>query len=206
MEEARRKILLVEDDRMTSAVIGEELVDRGFDIVFAYNGREGFAAILKHTPDLVICDINMPIMSGFEVLERLIALAPRFGSMPFLFLTAQTDLENELKGRKLGADDYITKPVDFDVLGMIVSARLARVARNELWPQQMELNDREVESLTWVSRGKTSSEIGQILGISKHTVDFHIDKAREKLGVATRIQAVIKAASGQLIKPWDEAE
>jgi CheY-like chemotaxis protein len=68
----------------------------------AYDGREGFAAILKTMPDLVLSDISMPVMSGFELLERLTALAPRFGNMPFVFLTALTDRDNELKGRQLG--------------------------------------------------------------------------------------------------------
>ena len=66
--------------------------------------------------------------------------------MPFVFLTALTDRDNELKGRQLGADDYVTKPIDFDVLDTIITARLASVARTELWPKLVALNDREVES------------------------------------------------------------
>jgi DNA-binding NarL/FixJ family response regulator len=121
--------------------------------------------------------------------------------MPFVFLTALTDRDNELKGRRLGADDYVTKPIDFDMLATIIAARLAGVARSELWPKTIALNDREVEVLTWVARGKTSADIGQILGLTKRTIDFHIDNARAKLGAATRTEAVLKAASGKLIEP-----
>jgi DNA-binding response OmpR family regulator len=201
MSETRKKILCVEDDRETAFLIAEELVDRGYEVQLAYDGREAFAAILRTMPDLVLSDISMPVMSGFELLERLTALAPRFGNMPFVFLTALTDRDNELKGRQLGADDYVTKPIDFDVLDTIIGARLAGVARNELWPKLVELNDREVETLTWAARGKTSAEIAQILGLSKRTVDFHIDNARAKLGAATRVEAAIKAATGRLIEP-----
>jgi DNA-binding response OmpR family regulator len=201
MSEPRKKILCIEDDRETAALIAEELVERGYDVHVAHDGREGFAAILKTTPDLVLSDISMPVMSGFELLERLTALAPRFGNMPFVFLTALTDRDNELKGRHLGADDYVTKPIDFDVLDTIIGARLAGVARNDLWPKLVDLNDREVETLTWAARGKTSSEIAQILGLAKRTVDFHIDNARTKLGAATRVEAAIKAATGRLIEP-----
>jgi DNA-binding response OmpR family regulator len=201
MPEPRTKILCIEDDRETAGLIAEELAERGYDVHLAHDGREGFAAILKQTPDLVLSDISMPVMSGFELLERLTGLAPRFGSMPFVFLTALTDHDNELKGRQLGADDYVTKPIDFDLLDAIIKARLAGVARNKLWPKLIELNDREVETLTWAARGKTSSEIAQILGLSKRTVDFHIDNAREKLGAATRVEAAIKAATGRLIEP-----
>jgi DNA-binding response OmpR family regulator len=201
MSEQHRKILCIEDDRETAALIAEELADRGYDVQLAYDGREGFAAILRSMPDLVLSDISMPVMSGFELLDRLTALAPRFSNMPFVFLTALTDRENELKGRQLGADDYVTKPIDFDMLDTIISARLAGVARLDLWPKRVDLNDREVETLTWAARGKTSAEIARILGLSKRTVDFHIDNARTKLGAATRVEAAIKAATGRLIEP-----
>ena len=201
MPENQKEFLCIEDDRETAALIAEELIDRGYAVTLAHDGRDGLAAILKTMPDLVLSDISMPMMSGFELLERLIALAPRFAKMPFVFLTALTDRDNELKGRQLGADDYVTKPIDFDVLATIITARLAGIARTGLWPKLSELNDREVEVLTWVARGKTSAEIAQIIGLTKRTIDFHIDNARAKLGAATRTEAVIKAASGRLIEP-----
>jgi DNA-binding response OmpR family regulator len=200
-DSARKRILCIEDDRESAALIAEELADRGYDVSVAYDGREGFAAILKDAPDLVLSDISMPVMSGFELLERLTSLAPRFSSMPFVFLTALADRNDELKGRQLGADEYVTKPIDFELLDTIITARLAGVARTEVWPKLVDLNEREIETLTWAARGKTSAEIAQILGVTKRTVDFHIDNARVKLGAATRIQAAIKAATGRLIEP-----
>ena len=136
--QTQRKILCIEDDRETAALIAEELVDRGYAVTIAHDGREGLMAILKTMPDLVLSDISMPLMSGFELLERLIALAPRFAKMPFVFLTALSDRDNELKGRQLGADDYVTKPIDFDVLETIIAARLAGVARTGLWPKTVD--------------------------------------------------------------------
>jgi DNA-binding response OmpR family regulator len=201
MANVPKKILCIEDDRETAALIAEELLERGYEVSIAHDGRGGLTAILKSMPDLVLSDISMPVMSGFELLDRLVALAPRFSRMPFIFLTALTDRDNELKGRQLGADDYVTKPIDFDMLATIINARLAGVARNGVWPQTVRLNDREVEVLTWVARGKTSMEIAQILGLAKRTIDFHIDNARDKLGTATRTEAVLKAASGRLIEP-----
>jgi DNA-binding NarL/FixJ family response regulator len=201
MAHARNKILCVEDDRETAALIAEELVESGFEVRIAHNGQEGLLAILKDKPDLVLCDISMPIMSGFEVLERLTEVAPQLGHIPFVFLTALTDRDTELKGRRLGADDYVTKPIDFDVLTMIINARLAGVARTKLWPKLVKLNDREIEILTCVARGKTSAQIARKLRLAKRTVDFHIDNARIKLRAATRTEAAIKAAAGGLIKP-----
>jgi DNA-binding NarL/FixJ family response regulator len=197
-----RKIVCIEDDRETNSLIAEELSDRfGCPIIQAHDGREGLAAILRERPDLVLCDISMPGMTGFDVIEGLAAMAPPFARIPFIFLTALADRENELKGRRLGADDYVVKPVDFDILDAIIRARLARSPKREDWPDGSHLTEREIESLTWAARGKTSAEIALILSISKRTVDFHLDNAREKLGVATRVEAAIKAASGGLIEP-----
>jgi DNA-binding response OmpR family regulator len=197
----RGRILCVEDDRDTASLICEELIDRGFEVRVAYNGRDGLAAILKEPPDLVLSDVGMPGMSGFQLLERLTSMEPRFERMPFVFLTALGDHDSELKGWQLGADDYLTKPVDYDVLAALITARLARVARSAVWPKRVGLREREVETLTWAARGKTFEEIGTILSLSKRTVEFHLDNARRKLGVATRTQALIKAATGHLIQP-----
>jgi|HubBroStandDraft_1064217.scaffolds.fasta_scaffold73678_3 DNA-binding NarL/FixJ family response regulator len=201
MANARRKILCIEDDRETAGLIAEELGDRGFAVEITHSGQEGILAIMKASPDLVLCDISMPTMTGFEVLERLHELEPRLGPIPFVFLTALSDRGTELRGRLLGADDYVVKPIDFDRLVFIIYARLAGIARTKILPQIVTLNDREMEVLTWVARGKTSAEIARKLRLSKRTVDFHVDNARIKLQAATRTEAVIKATAGGLINP-----
>jgi DNA-binding NarL/FixJ family response regulator len=201
MMAAAKKILCIEDDRETATLIAEELFDRGFEVVVAYEGHEGFISILKGIPDLVLCDVGLPQMSGFEVLERLNQLSPRLERVPFVFVTALADRDEELRGRQLGADDYVTKPIDFDILESIINARLAGIARNEIWPKLTNLNDREAEILTWAARGKTSAQIAPMLGLAKRTIDFHLDNARVKLGARTRTEAVVKAAIGRFIKP-----
>jgi CheY-like chemotaxis protein len=79
MAHARKKVLCVEDDRETAALIAEELVERGFEVRIAHNGQEGLLAILKDQPDLVLCDISMPIMCGFASAQiaRKLPLAKR---------------------------------------------------------------------------------------------------------------------------------
>jgi len=196
-----KKILCIEDERDTAELIREEFSGRGYVVSTAFDGRQGLVSILRETPDLILCDVNMPVMSGFELLDCLVGMAPRFSHMPFIFLTALADRDDELKGRKLGADDYVTKPIDFEILNEIITARLAHVARDQVWPKEVVLSAREIETLTWAARGKTSAEIASLLSMSKRTVDFHLDNARDKLGVSTRIQAAVKAASGRIIKP-----
>jgi DNA-binding NarL/FixJ family response regulator len=201
MAHTRRKILCIEDDHAAAALLAEVLTDRGFEVNVAHSGEEGLLAIMRASPDLILCDAGMPAMSGFDVLERLNEIAPRLGRIPFVLLGARGDRSSELKGRRLGADDYVTKPIDFDRLVLIINARIAGVARTKLSPKPPQLNEREIEALTWAARGKTSAEIARKLRLSKRTVDFHIDNARIKLRTATRTEAVIKAAAGGLIKP-----
>jgi response regulator RpfG family c-di-GMP phosphodiesterase len=93
-------------------------------------------------PDLILCDISMRNMSGFEVLENLTKIAPHFGNMPFVFLTALTDRHSELRGRQLGADDYVTEPIDFDILATIITGRLAQVARTHVWVRKTSMTGR----------------------------------------------------------------
>jgi DNA-binding response OmpR family regulator len=201
MTDAPTKILCIEDDRETAKLIAEELSERGFEVLIANEGHEGFISILKGIPELVLCDIGLPQMSGFEILERLNEISSRIEKVPFVFLTALSDRDNELRGRQLGADDYITKPIDFGILETIINARLAVVARTKIRPKRTQLNDREAEVLTWAARGRTSAQIADFLGLSKRTIDFHLDNAREKLGAQTRTEAVVKAAAVGFIKP-----
>ncbi len=125
----RKKILCIEDDRECAALIAEELLDQGFEVDIAHDGYQGLVAIENDKPDLVLCDIDVRPISGFEVLKRLTAIEPRLGNLPFVFMTSLADRYNEFKGRQLGIDQYVTKPIDFDVLVAIINARLAGVAR-----------------------------------------------------------------------------
>lgn len=113
MPGTRKKILYIEDDRITAELVVLELSKRGFDVLVSHDGREGYGAILQGSPDLVLCDISLPTMSGYEILENLKGLpAP----VPFILVTAMISRQNEQSARDMGADDYIIKPIDFDML------------------------------------------------------------------------------------------
>jgi DNA-binding NarL/FixJ family response regulator len=197
----RPTVLCIEDDAEAAALIVEELESRGFLVILAEDGQKGWAQLLKSQPDVILSDINLPFMSGFEILESLTDLAPKLRHVPFIFLTAMSDRADELKGRRLGADDYVAKPIDFDLLETILRARIRGVARMNLWTEKRHLNDREIEALMWAARGKTSEEIATIMSITERTVNFHLNNARDKLGVATRIQAAVRATIAGIIEP-----
>jgi DNA-binding NarL/FixJ family response regulator len=193
------KILCIEDDEQTASLLCEALTEFGYQAVLAPDGETGLAAILSEKPDLVVCDIRMPVLGGFEVLTRLAAARPPYADIPFVFLTALGDRDSELAGRRLGADDYLTKPVDFEMLNTVIQNRLRRRAQGPRQRSKYHLTDREREVLTWVGRGKTSSEIATILGLSERTVNFHCDQAIKRLDVINRAQAVARAVSEQLL-------
>src|SRR5580658_9364890 len=166
MTNSTKKIQLIENDEETAALIAEDLAGRGFEVLVSHNGHDGFISILKNPPDLVLCDSGVPGMPGLEILETLSGLAPRIGHIPFVFLTVRDDRDNELRARRLGADDYVTKPIDFEILHTIINARLAGVARNDVWPTLADLTDREIETLTLAARGKTSAQIAKVLRLT----------------------------------------
>jgi DNA-binding NarL/FixJ family response regulator len=189
----------VEDDKETASLLAEALTELGYAVELAPDGESGLAKILASRPNLVLCDVRMPRMGGFELLEKVVAAGPAFARLPFVFLTALGDRENELAGRRLGADDYLTKPVDFEILGAVVENRLRRSELRGGIPSHIHLTEREKEVLTWVGRGKTSAEIAIILGLSERTVNFHCDQAMKRLDVINRTQAVAKSLAEGLI-------
>lgn len=125
------KILCVEDEELIRKLVVEELEDEGYETIEASTGEEGLAAILKHKPDLVLCDVNMPGMDGYQLLITLRENHPELADMPFIYLSALADRKDVIGGRKLGADDYLTKPIDFEMLLNSVETRLNQVARME---------------------------------------------------------------------------
>jgi DNA-binding NarL/FixJ family response regulator len=194
------RILCVEDDPETAGLLVEALTELGYAVDLATDGERGLVAILDNPPDLVLCDVRMPRMTGFELLERVVATGGKFAEIPFVFLTAIVDRDSELAGRRLGADDYLTKPIDFEMLGIVVENRLRRRDPRAGLQPDIHLTKREREVLTWVGRGKTSSEIAIILGLTERTVNFHCDQAIKRLDVTNRTQAVAKAITERLIE------
>ena len=119
-------ILCIEDEDQIRQSIIEELVDAGYETFEASNGQEGIQAIVDHKPDLVLCDITMPKKTGFDILRELRSDYPELSDIPFVFLSALADKKNVIEGLRLGSDDYLTKPIDFDILSATIKMRLEK--------------------------------------------------------------------------------
>lgn len=121
-------ILVVDDEETTVDILSLTLTRRGFDVIKAYRAEEALRKAYRLHPDLVLLDIMMPDMDGWEVCRRLRELS----DVPIIFLTALTDSEDIVRGLEMGADDYIIKPFDNDELVARVRAHLRRAPRNNV--------------------------------------------------------------------------
>jgi DNA-binding response OmpR family regulator len=123
-------ILCIDDETDIRELLVEELEEAGFKTLQAANGREGLDIILTKWPDIVICDISMPVMNGHELLAELQLNYPELSNIMFIMLTAFTDRENTIEALRAGVDDYLTKPVDLDMLLAKINGCVVRIANN----------------------------------------------------------------------------
>ena len=205
------KILVIEDHAPMRRNLVKLLQLENFEVVAAENGRLGLELARAEKPDLVLCDIMMPGVDGYSVLQSL-RNAPETATLPFIFLTAREEKFDQRLGMNLGADDYLTKPVEREDLLATIRARLERqraharqtrdeVANVQLKPdfssavplERLQLTPREAEVLLWVAQGKSNADIALILGMAEKTVKTHLGTVFAKLGVESRTAASLRA-------------
>ena len=199
-----KKILVIEDEPEMRRNLATILKLEKFNVVQAENGRAGVETARKELPDLILCDVMMPEMDGHAVLQAL-RENPKTVTTPFIFLTAKGEKADFRSGMDLGADDYLTKPVEKADLLSAIAARFKRndqqLTSGSLTPNfdsheplmTLGLTPRVAEVLLWVAQGKTNADIATILGISEWTVKKHVLEIFEKLGVETRTAASLRA-------------
>ena len=123
-------ILLVEDDPSIRAALGLALEDEGYVVLQAPNGRVGLSMVNSEQPDLVLLDLRLPDISGFEVCREI----RQKSTVPIIMVTAQTDTHDLVAGLEAGADDYVTKPVNIKELAARIRAALRRLVRESSGP------------------------------------------------------------------------
>jgi DNA-binding response OmpR family regulator len=110
-ERERRPVLIVDDDPLIISQVGAVLQSAGFSFIQASNGVEGLRQLTQGDPGLVILDINMPELDGMQTC-RMIRANEKFRNLPILMLTSRGDITHMMEARKVGADDYLVKPVE----------------------------------------------------------------------------------------------
>ena len=141
------KILIIEDEKNIRDTIMEILELNNYEIATAENGLIGIAKALQFKPDLIVCDVMMPEMDGFETLKNIRSIN-EISNTPFVFLTAKTENRDFREGMNSGADDFLNKPFNTQELLKVIKLRIAKSNQaKELFVQEINSLKEEVENL-----------------------------------------------------------
>jgi DNA-binding NarL/FixJ family response regulator len=188
-------VLIADDDRGLVVLVSESLRAAGYAVCAATSGDEAIAVAASEPLCGAVLDVNLPVLSGYEVCRELRRL--RGPTLPIVFVSGdRTEAYDRIAGMLLGADDYVVKPFDAEELVERFERLVQRV--RPPWGKR-ELTPRELEVLTLLSEGLAQIEIAGRLQISPKTVATHIERILSKLGVRSRAQAVAIAYRDTLV-------
>lgn len=135
MQGEQATILVIDDDKLTSRLISDQLTEEGYTVHAAHDGKEGLRQMYAHRPDLIILDVLMPEMDGWTTCRRIREVS----NVPIIMLTSRDRPQDIIRGLDEGADEYVTKPFEVNVLLARVRAVLRRVALAPTAPQREEV-------------------------------------------------------------------
>lgn len=204
---ANARILVVDDERSARETIEALLTVDRYQLSFASNGREALEVLGRDPIDLVLCDVMMPVLDGFEVC-RTIKAHVQWRFVPVILVTALDGQDDMVRGVEAGAEELLIKPVEKVVLRARIRSMLRVRAqytqlqasasdleglaqsRRELVLRDAGLSEREREVLDLLLLGRSHDEIAAVLGISPRTSKFHQANILEKLGADSRVDLV----------------
>lgn len=189
-------LMLVENDTVLSKAIQEYLIDKGFNITIANNGLEAFELANKYKFDLIISDIMMPVIDGYELLEKLQKL-DKLLKIPFIFLTAKGMTKDRIKGYNMGCHGYLSKPFDPEELVSLIKNLISRESITSQYSQKdnivetsvansIHFTPREKSILNLVIDGLTNKEISVILDTSLRNVEKYVSRLLQKTKMKNR--------------------
>ena len=188
-------ILVIEDEKALRENISAIIAHYGFRVISTPIGEEGIRMALEFIPDIIICDIMLPGIDGFEVFAR-VKQIPQLLSTAFIFLTAKSTRTDTRNGMNMGADDYLTKPFTKEELICSIRARLEKLSkksRRQLEKDELveatlgkmtSLTKAERKVLNAISEGYTTPQIAQKLFVSKKTIENHRVNISRKLNLS----------------------
>ena len=201
-----KRLLVVDDDPGLLLAVSETLRAEGYEVKTARRGAEALVIVAQSLPDLIISDIRMPGMDGYQLVKNLRS-NPRTRLVPIVFLTAKDETEDRITGFRTGVDAYVTKPFEPDELVAVVAAILNRVERThsdlarmfgekaEEMPEfrrDEELTDAEWRVAEAVARGLANKEIAAELNLSLRTIEGHISRILDKKNLSNRVELALQ--------------
>jgi DNA-binding NarL/FixJ family response regulator len=222
-------ILVADDDPGTRLSISDYLELSGYIVVSAENGSKALALVEQHQPHLIVTDITMPQMDGYELVGQ-VRRKPAFRLLPVIFLTARTNTEERIRGYQLGCDAYLPKPFDLDELGAVIRNllersqmiqsewRLRAQATGSAQPRDerdedaansrmqvkaiapvIDITQREKDVLHLLADGLSNAQIGDRLHLSPRTVEKYVSTLFRKTDSNNRAELVRFAVEHHLV-------
>ena len=215
-------ILVVDDDLGTRLSISDYLELSGYLVMTAKQGRQALQLVDQYNPHLIVTDIAMPEMDGYELIRQ-VRTRPGFRLLPVIFLTARTSVEERIRGYQLGCDNYLPKPFELEELGVVIRSLLERSQlmeaewRSRLQPNsaptldrnspsptpntvtaEIELTQREQQVLGLVTEGLSNIQIGERLHLSHRTIEKYVSSLLRKTNSSNRAELVRFALQNHL--------
>ena len=193
-----KRLLLIDDDPNLILLVKDYLEFRGYQVVTAENGRKALEVLDLEIPDMIICDVMMPEMDGYTLVEN-VRKNPRTNWIPVLFLSAKGQSQDRVKGLNTGADVYMVKPFEPEELVAQVEASLRfrpnppSATGGDAGPKihvpfDVELTPTELKVVQFVARGMANKEIAEQLKVSQRTIESHVSNMLGKTGLHNRTE------------------
>lgn len=209
-------ILVADDDLGTRLAISDYLEMSGYSVLTAADGREALAIVEAHHPHLMVTDIVMPRLNGYE-LVRHVRQHPAFRLLPVIFLTSRNETEERIQGYQAGGDIYLPKPFELPELGAAIRNLLERsqiISEYRLSPEEssrllndaekpellLNLTQREQEVIVLLTHGLSNAEIGTRLHLSPRTVEKYVSSLFRKTETSNRAELVCFAMKHHLVE------
>ena len=201
-----KRILIVDDEPKLLSAVAETLSDEGYQVTTAKSGMEALVRLAESVPDLIISDVRMPGMDGYQLVGTLRS-NPRTELIPIIFLTAKGRREDRITGFRNGVDAYVTKPFDPEELLVIIANILNRAARISAELSRLmniskpvdtsipliydeDFTGSEMRIAALVAKGLSNKDIAAQLDVSVRTVEGHISNILSKKGWSSRFEIV----------------
>lgn len=197
-----RQLLIVDDEPNLLRAVEACLRSEGYEVMTARSGQEALMRVAQKVPDIIISDIRMPGMDGYQ-LARQLRRSPRTSLVPLIFLTAKDETTDRIEGFRSGVDAYLTKPFEPEELVAVIESILERVERthtelarllgasgaeaHQIF-QDEELTEAEERIAQSVARGLSNKEIAAEFGLSVRTVEAHISHILDKKHFSNRVE------------------
>ncbi len=197
----QKQLLLIDDDPNLILLVQDYLEFRGYEVTTAENGQQALDLLAEKLPDMIICDVMMPEMDGYEFVQK-VREDDKTAWIPVLFLSAKGQSQDRVKGLSKGADVYMVKPFEPEELVAQVESSLKQASRmmhhqhktgnSEVSfpkvPEDVTLTPTERKVVQKVAQGSSNREIAEILNVSQRTVESHVSNMLGKTNLHNRTE------------------